>query len=218
VHVMELERGLVNSLPHVLQPTIHYLQGVLERVKEHTDWQHDPVLANVINRTYSAAQQQVCTGGEQACKYTHSATWRFLLVCWRAQTVKEFRFLYPADSPQLPPPPPLPIVATTATTAMAMATEAAAASTTTTPLSPTQPPPKRRRTTPEATARLEEIKSICTHNSIIMVTLVSGACIPIDEYRQTPSNLARLQAFYNSTRATEHMRRLYCSAIANQSQ
>ena len=83
---------------------------------------------------------------------------------------------------------------------------------------PTQPPSKRRRTTPEATARLEEIKSICTHNSIIMVTLVSGACIPIDEYRQTPSNLARLQAFYNSTRATEHMRRLYCSAIANQSQ
>jgi len=40
---------------------------------------------------------------------------------------------------------------------------------------PTQPPSKRRRTTPEATARLEEIKSICTHNSIIMVTLVSGA-------------------------------------------
>ena len=48
VHVVELERGLVTSLPHVLPPTIHYLQGVVERVKEHTDWQHDPVLAKYV--------------------------------------------------------------------------------------------------------------------------------------------------------------------------
>jgi len=134
-------------------------------------------------------------------------------VCWRAQTVKDFRFLCPADSPQLSAPSPLlPIVATTATTAMA--TEAASITTTTTPLSQRShrqnddvPHPKQRRDSKKSNQYARTILLSWSRSSVVR------------SHRRVSTNACesrRLQAFHNSGRATEHRKRLFCSVIANE--